>query len=78
MHRVNLSRDGSYADRFGFSKGEIIIAIDGIKPKSVKHLKELLAGEDSKEIVTRHWSCIDNQFYDFFIKDYAPGYIEIF
>ena len=71
-------RDGSYADRFGFSKGEIIIAIDGIKPKSVKHLKELLDGEDSKEIVTRHWSGIDNQFYDFFIKDYAPGYLEIF
>ena len=35
-------RDGSYADRFGFSKGEVIIAINGIKPNSVEHLKELL------------------------------------
>lgn len=71
-------RDGSYADRFGFSKGEVIIAINGIKPKSVEHLKELLDGDDSKEIVTRHWSSIDNQFYDYFVKDYAPGYVDIF
>ena len=71
-------RDGSYAERFGFRKGEIIIAINGTKPKSIEHLKELLDGEDAKEIVTRHWSGIDNQFYDYFIKDYAPGYVEIF
>ena len=62
-------RDGSYAERFGFNKGEFIIAINGTKPKSVEHLKELLDGNDSKEIVTRHWSSIDNQFYDYFIKD---------
>jgi serine protease Do len=71
-------RDGSYAERFGFRKGEIIIAINGTKPKSIEHLKELLDGEDAKGIVTRHWSGIDNQFYDYFIKDYAPGYVEIF
>lgn len=71
-------RDGSYADRFGFRKGEIIIAISGTKPKSIEHLRELLDGEDAKEIVTRHWSGIDNQFYDYFIKDYTAGYLEIF
>ena len=71
-------RDGSYADRFGFSKGEIIIAVDGIKPNSVEHLKELLDGDDSKEIITRHWSSIDNQFYDYFVKDYIPVHLDIF
>lgn len=71
-------RDGSYADRFGFRKGEVIIAVDGIKPTSVEHLKELLDGVDPKEIVTRHWSSVDNQFYDYFIKNYAPGYVDIF
>ena len=70
-------RDGSYADRFGFRKGEIIIAIDGIKPNSVEHLKELLDGDDFKEVITRHWSSIDNQFYDYYVKDYSPGYVDL-
>lgn len=47
-------------------------------PKPVEHFKELLDGDDSKRIVTRHWSSIDNQFYDFFIKDCASGCVEIF
>ena len=45
--------------------------INDIKPKPVEYFKELLDGDDSKRIVTRHWSIIDNQFYDFYIKDYA-------
>ena len=67
-------RDGSYADRVGFSKGEIIISINGAKPSSIEHLEQLLDGDEEKKIITRHWSRIDNQFYDFFIKDYAPIY----
>jgi len=67
-------RDGSYADRVGFSKGEIIISINGTKPSSIEHLEQLLDGDEEKKIITRHWSRIDNQFYDFFIKDYAPIY----
>jgi hypothetical protein len=67
-------RDGSYADRVGFSKGEIIISINGTKPSSIEHLEQLLDGDEEKKIITRHWSRINNQFYDFFIKDYAPIY----
>jgi S1-C subfamily serine protease len=71
-------RDGSYADRVGFSSGEIIISIDGIKPRDIEHLKELLDGEDEKQVITRHWSSINNQFYDFYLKKYSPGYIELY
>ena len=71
-------RDGSYADRVGFSKGEIIISVDGVKPKSIKHLEELLSGETEKRLITRHWSAIDNQFYDFYVMDYEPYYLEAF
>lgn len=71
-------RDGSYADRVGFSSGEIIISIDGIKPKDIEHLKELLDGEDEKQVITRHWSSINNQFYDFYLKKYSPGYIKLY
>lgn len=71
-------RDGSYADRIGFSKGEIIISINGVKPKDIEELKSLLEGDDDKRVITRHWSSIDNQFYDFFIRDYSPGYMEIY
>jgi len=71
-------RDGSYADRVGFSKGEIIISVEGMKPKNIAHLKELLEGEDEKKIITRHWSSIDNQFYDFYVMQYAPSYVDLY
>lgn len=71
-------RDGSYADRVGFSRGEIIISVDGIKPESIEHLKRLLEGKEEKQVITRHWSSIDNQFYDFFVKQYEPGYLELY
>ena len=66
-------RDGSYADRVGFNKREIIISVNGIKPENIKHLKRLLEGDKEKQIITRHWSSIDNQFYDFFVTQYKPG-----
>lgn len=71
-------RDGSYADRVGFSKGQVIISVDGVKPKSIKHLEELLSGETEKKLITRHWSAIDNQFYDFFVTDFEPYYLKAF
>lgn len=71
-------RDGSYADRVGFSKGEIIISVEGKKPKDIEHLKELLEGKEEKQIITRHWSSIDNQFYDFYVMQYAPGYVDLY
>ena len=74
---VHSVRDGSYADQVGFSKGEIIIAVDGIKPESITHLKELLESKEEKQIITRHWSSIENQFYDFFTIQYAPSILEL-
>ena len=71
-------RDGSYADRVGFSAREIIISVDGVKPESIAHLKELLEGDKEKQIITRHWSSVDNQFYDFFATHYKPGFLEIY
>ena len=71
-------RDGSYADRVGFSRGEIIISIDGTKPENIEHLKNLLEGEEEKQVITRHWSSIDNQFYDFFVTQYTPGYVDLY
>ena len=71
-------RDGSYADRVGFSKGQVIISVDGVKPKSIKHLEELLSGKTEKKLITRHWSAIDNQFYDFFVTDFEPYYLKAF
>ena len=71
-------RDGSYADRVGFSRGEVIISIDGAKPENIQHLKKLLEGEEEKQVITRHWSSIDNQFYDFFVTQYTPGYVDLY
>ena len=71
-------RDGSHADRVGFSKGEIIISVDGIKPESIAHLKELLESKEEKQIITRHWSNIDNLFYDFFTMQYTPLIVDLY
>tara|TARA_B100000963_G_C22598623_1_gene659147 strand:+ start:427 stop:1668 length:1242 start_codon:yes stop_codon:yes gene_type:complete len=71
-------RDGSYADRVGFSRGEVIISIDGTKPENIEHLKKLLEGEEEKQIITRHWSSIDNQFHDFFVTQHTPGYVDLY
>ena len=71
-------RDGSYADRMGFSRGEIIISINGVKPQTIIQLKELLDGNEEKQVITRHWSNIDNQFYDFYVMKYRPGYVDIY
>ena len=71
-------RDGSYADRVGFSRGEVIISIDGTKPENIEHLKKLLEGEEEKQVITRHWSSIENQFYDFFVTQYTPGYVDLY
>ena len=71
-------RDGSYADRVGFNKREIIISVNGIKPENIKHLKRLLEGDKEKQIITRHWSSIDNQFYDFFVTQYKPGFVDLY
>ena len=70
-------RDGSYADRIGFNRGEIIISVNGTRPASITHLRELLEGTDEKQLVTRHWSGIKNKFYDFFEIWYAPYSIEL-
>ena len=34
--------------------------------------------EPEKRFITRHWSAIDNQFYDFYVMDYEPYYLEAF
>lgn len=68
-------RKGSYAQRVGFGKGEIVLTIDGVKPTSIGHLEELLSGENEKEVITRHWSSIDELFYDYYKIDYEPGFV---
>ena len=37
-------RDGSYADRVGFNKREIIISVNGIKPREHKTSQETVRG----------------------------------
>ena len=71
-------REGSYAESIGFGAGEIIIAVDGVKPMNIEHLKELLEGDEDKQIITRHWSNLDNQVYDYFTVDYSPDYVDLF
>ena len=53
----------------------MVLTIDGVKPISIEHLEKLLSGEGEKEIITRHWSSIDELFYDYFKIDYEPGFV---
>ena len=75
---VQSVREGSYAERSGWVQYRLIISIDGVRPTSLEHIKELLDGDDSKTIIFRGWSSQDNKMHDYHEVDYWPYKIELF
>ena len=51
---------------------ELIMSIDGVRPNSLEHIKELLNGDEPKTIIFRGWSSQDNKMYDYHEMDYWP------
>jgi len=76
-YHVQSVRPGSFAERQGWSKWKLIISIDGVKPKSLEHILELLEGDDEKSIIFRGWSQRDDRMHDYYELSYWPYSVEI-
>ena len=53
------------------------MSIDGVRPNSLEHIKELLNGDEPKTIIFRGWSSQDNKMYDYHEMDYWPIRVKI-
>ena len=69
---VQSVREGSYAERVGWVQYRLIVSIDGVRPDSLEHIKELLSGDEPKTIIFRGWSSQDNKMHDYHEVDYWP------
>ena len=74
---VQSVREGSYAERAGWVQYRLIVSIDGVRPNSLEHIKELLNGDEPKTIIFRGWSSQDNKMYDYHEMDYWPIRVKI-
>ena len=74
---VHSVRAGSYAERTGWEQYSVLIAIDGIEPKSLEQVKEMLSGDETKKVTLRTWSNRDTTLYDYDEIDYWPYNVEI-
>ena len=77
FYQVHSVRQGSFAERAGLLVYGLIMSIDGVRPTSLLHLKELLTGEDGKTIIFRRWSVQDTKFYDYHEVRYWPYEVEL-
>ena len=74
---VHSVRNGSYAERSGWTKYRLLISIDGVRPKSLEHINEMLAGEKKKVIIFRGWASKNDQLYEYHEVSYWPYRVEL-
>ena len=65
LFQVHSIAQGSGAEQTALRNYSLIISVDGVRPKSIEHLYELLSNKDEVTLITRSWSDRDNFFYDF-------------
>jgi len=77
FYQTHSVREGSYAERVGWVQYRLIMSIDGVRPTSLAHIKELLTGDKSKVIIFRGWSAQDLFMHDYHEVDYWPYEVEL-
>jgi len=65
LFQVHSIAQGSDAEQTALGNYNLIISVDGIRPKSINHLYSLLSKKEEVTLITRSWSDRDNFFYDF-------------
>lgn len=76
-YHVQSVRSGSYAERSGWVQYQLIMSINGIRPTSLMHIKELLSGDEYKIIIFRGWSSQETKLYDYHEIEYWPYDVEL-
>ena len=74
---VQSVREGSYADRSGWTQYRLIMSIDGVRPTSIEHVNKLLSGDTTKVIIFRGWSAQDTKLHDYHEVEYWPYDVEL-
>ena len=77
FYQTQSVREGSYAARVGWVQYRLIMSIDGVRPTSLPHIKELLTGDENKVIIFRGWSAQDLLMHDYHEVDYWPYKVEL-
>ena len=70
--QVQSVREGSFADRSGWTRYRLIMSIDGVRPTSIEHVNKLLSGDTTKVIIFRGWSAQDTKLHDHHEVEYWP------
>lgn len=77
FYQTQSVREGSYAARVGWVQYRLIMSIDGVRPTSLAHIKELLTGDENKVIIFRGWSAQTLLMHDYHEVDYWPYEVEL-
>ena len=77
FYQTHSVREGSYAEKAGWVQYRLIMSIDGVRPTSLAHVKELLTGDKNKVIIFRGWSAQDLLMHDYHEVDYWPYEVEL-
>ena len=77
FYQTHSVREGSYAERVGWVQYRLIMSIDGVRPTSLAHIKELLTGDKNKVIIFRGWSEQTLLMHDYYEVEYWPYEVEL-
>ena len=77
LFQVHSLAAGSLSEQSFLNAYRLILSVDGEKPKSIKHLYELLKAKKNIQLITRSWSDRDLFLHDYFVVNYTPYSVEL-
>lgn len=75
---IHSVQPGSYAERSGLRPYRQIISINGITPRSVREVYDILKADEVRSIILRKWASGDKNLYEFSEVEYWPYSVEFF
>ena len=72
LFQVHSIAQGSNAEQSSLGQYQLIISVNGQKPKSILHLYELLQTGEENRMIMREWSDRDNFLFDFEEVNFSP------
>ena len=70
LFQVHSIAAGSRSEQSDLGTYQLIISVNGTKPRSIEHLYELLNSGEKLSLIMREWSDTDNFLYDYLHINY--------
>lgn len=77
LFQIHSIAQGSKAEQSALKEYQLIVAVNGSRPTSIKHLFELLNTSRENSIIMREWSDRDNFLFDFKQVNFSPHKLEL-